>query len=133
MLSQNGNHSLFYLFSQNEEIKQIERDQSINSKSFLERLNENNQKIYLKNLNAANQKNEQRSKHLESLIGHKTINESLSETFHENLAKLQHYRDLKRNRETKDISMFNKMSVRDKFSISKTPLKDIESQTGLNW
>lgn len=53
-------------------MKRIDQDQVNNSKSFLERLNENNEKTYFNNLNKAVKTNEERSHRLQSLVNDKT-------------------------------------------------------------
>ena len=52
-----------------------------------------------------------------------------------NLTKLQNYRNLKRNRDTKATSLFNAMTMRNqkKFSKHYLKLEDINSSTGLLW
>lgn len=113
-------------------MKRIDQDQENNSKSFLERLNENNEKTYFNNLHNAVKKNEERSYRLKSLVNDRTFEEAPKRDQIESLHKLHHYRELKRNKETKDTSMFNKMSVRSRKPGDLITDHTVD-QTGLQW
>jgi hypothetical protein len=94
-------------------LKKIEQEQTYNSQSFLERLGDHNYKTYKKSLNSRLQDNENKMKHLTNMVLNVPTDEAQKTSQIESMNKLHQYRELKRNRETKATSLFNKMSYRD--------------------
>ena len=81
-------------------------------------------------------KNEVRSNALKSHVSHNPHNNTIggNTSQFENLNKLHHYRELVRNREAKNTSLYNKRSIQDRLS----PNLSIENlshndSTGLIW
>ena len=118
----------------NNDLKKIDQDQIRTSKSFLDRLNEINQQSYYNKLNSAVKKSEARGKHLQDIIGNKTTEEPQAPDQIENLNKLHHYRELKRNRDTKETSMYNRLTALEKSTPRSRPnLSPPNERTGLLW
>lgn len=109
----------------------------------MERLSDHNYNEYKKKFDTAVEGNEKKMKYLAKIITNATQEEPQKISQIENMNKLHHYRELKRNRDAKDISAFNHMSFRDsKMNLSNKRSLNIDSynadgtptyQTGLLW
>jgi hypothetical protein len=73
-------------------------------------------------------------RHLTSMVSNVKIDEPQKTSQIENMNKLHHYRELKRNRNTKETSLFNKMSYRDnKRNMDFITEDSMQNQTSLQW
>ncbi|CAI2361560.1 unnamed protein product [Moneuplotes crassus] len=117
------------------QLKKIDQDMANNTRSFLEKLNDQNEKDHKAKIKNCLEKNQKRQDILKSLLPKDPLEDDISRNEIPGLIQLQNYREVKRNRETKAVSLYNAMSLQGKKKhLTKLPrIIDKDSSTGLLW